>query len=99
MSKKNRRILDQKGPPCHRLTQVREHERITDKLRSQPFYYARWYRCMNQNCRTTLIMPPEFMVHNEAAEPAQEPIITPPHCRGDIVLEVLARSGGRPPWE
>jgi hypothetical protein len=62
---KNTRIVGFDGPPCRRCgrpTEIREHERITEKELAKPSYYTRWYNCRNQNCRTTLIMPPEFKV-------------------------------------
>ncbi len=61
-------VLDEAGPPCPRCsqaTQVREHAAITEKhTRRQPFYYSRWYRCLNPNCKTTLIMPEQYKVWN-----------------------------------
>jgi hypothetical protein len=58
------------GPPCPRCnepTQVRKHAKIGSKQLRQPFYYARWYYCVNRKCRATLIMPPEFKVWNNDA--------------------------------
>ena len=60
------------GPPCPRCgrsTEVREHERIGPKQLRRPLYYSRWYCCMNQHCRTTLIMPEQFKVRNEDLPP------------------------------
>lgn len=67
------RILDEKGPACHsceRPTQVREHIAISAKQLRQPFFYSRWYKCINNQCRTTLIMPNEFKVMNNNAKAA-----------------------------
>ena len=58
------------GPPCprcHQATEVRKHEKITAKELNRPFYYSRWYKCVNGNCRTTLIMPEAFKVFPNAA--------------------------------
>jgi hypothetical protein len=45
--------------------EVRQHEHIGKKHRQQPFYYSRWYRCTHTDCRTTLVMPPDFIVWND----------------------------------
>jgi hypothetical protein len=53
------------GPPCRRcgeLTAVMTHATITAKMLAQPYYYAKWYRCENAACKTTLIMPEEHRV-------------------------------------
>jgi hypothetical protein len=55
------------GPPCPRCreaTQVRKHAKIGSKQLRQPFYYRWWFCCVNKNCRTKLIMPPEAKVWN-----------------------------------
>jgi hypothetical protein len=52
-------------PRCGQWTQVRAHKEITDKQLSQPFYYSRWFVCVNRRCRTTLIMPERFKMFNE----------------------------------
>ena len=49
-------------PRCQQNMQIREHNRITSKHLAQPFYYSRWYNCMNEHCRTQLVMAPEFIV-------------------------------------
>jgi hypothetical protein len=41
---------------------------IGEKQLRAPFYYSRWYRCMNAECQTTLIMPNEFRVYPETRE-------------------------------
>jgi hypothetical protein len=58
-------VVEGDGPPCHRcrqLTRIHSHREIGNKLLSQPFYYERWYVCLNSTCKTTLIMPDEFRV-------------------------------------
>lgn len=69
MGKKKKYVVrDEKGPPCFRCgkpTEVREHDEIRNKQLSQPYYYTRWYCCMNSDCRTTLIMPDAHRVFNE----------------------------------
>jgi hypothetical protein len=64
----NHLVVSENGPLCVRCarpTQVREHEQISEKMLRQPFYYSRWYFCMNESCRTKQIMPPEFIVWNK----------------------------------
>jgi hypothetical protein len=34
-------------PRCGEPTVIRQHHVITDKMLRQPFYYLRWYRCVN----------------------------------------------------
>jgi hypothetical protein len=56
------------GPPCPRCkqpTEIREHVEVTAKELAKPFYYSRWYRCLNNRCKTRLIMPNEFRVFLE----------------------------------
>jgi hypothetical protein len=45
--------------------EVREHSRIREKQRRQPFYYSRWYFCTHGDCPTRQVMPPEFIVWND----------------------------------
>jgi hypothetical protein len=72
MSKQKAVRLTEKGPPCprcHRLMQIRVHTCITDKMvKRQPYYYSRWYYCLNNKCRTKQVMPDEFRVFNESAD-------------------------------
>lgn len=61
------------GPPCPQCqqpTQVRKHAKVGRKQLRQPFYYTRWYFCVNPQCEVTKIMPPEHRVWNtRCAEP------------------------------
>jgi hypothetical protein len=69
VSKKNMRVVSFDGPPCRRCgcpTEVREHKEVTAKELARPFYYTRWFNCLNRRCRTTLIMPEEFKVINDS---------------------------------
>jgi hypothetical protein len=66
MGNVRRLIVD--GPPCprcHQQTQVREHVQVTAKELTKPYYYSRWYRCANSQCKTRLIMPSEFRVFRD----------------------------------
>lgn len=62
------------GDPCPRCgfpTEIREHDKVREKQLRQPFYYTRWFYCHNRQCRTTLIMPKEFIVWNDPTEAEQ----------------------------
>jgi hypothetical protein len=62
---KNTRVLDEDGPPCPRcsvFTEIREHIKIRDKELKRPFYYSKWFNCVNKDCKTNLIMPDEFRI-------------------------------------
>lgn len=67
MAKKHK-VIGQDGEACPRCgcpTEIREHTAVTEKHRRQPFYYTRWFNCTNLTCRTTLIMPKQFIVWND----------------------------------
>jgi hypothetical protein len=36
--------------------------RSTSKMLAQPFYYRHWHVCMQASCKTSTVMPPEFIV-------------------------------------
>jgi hypothetical protein len=47
------------GDPCPRCgepMQIREY----DTKPSQSFYYKRWFCCLNESCKTTLVMPARY---------------------------------------
>jgi hypothetical protein len=90
-------VRNEHGPPCprcHQITEVREHQGLTEKQQRQPFYYARWYRCTNSQCRTTLIMPEEFKVWRGTGDIALDVLNDESH--GTTVEE---QQTDRPPWE
>ena len=98
---KNTRVLGLVGPKCRRCgrpTEVREHEAITQKELCNTTYYSRWYCCVNQKCRTTLIMPEEFKVFNELPVVEEMPRL---NLGDDVVMDVLSASNHdeRAPWE
>ena len=67
-------VISRAGDPCPRCgwkTDVREHKTIRQKQLRAPFYYSRWFYCVNPGCKTTLIMPPEFIVWNHPEARAQ----------------------------
>jgi hypothetical protein len=76
------------GDPCPRCgvpTQIREHDGIGDKQLRQPFYYTRWFCCMNQSCKTTQVMPERHKVMNSLVpgdtRPDSAPISVPGQTR------------------
>jgi len=100
---KNTVVRGRKGeacPRCGQATEVREHKAVTAKELGRPFYYARWFICVNRRCKTTMIMKEEHKVWNGGA-PVIETVARP---RDDVVMEVLEdmkAAGGPwwPPWE
>jgi hypothetical protein len=57
------------GDPCPRCgvpMQIREYSNLTDKDLHRPYFYTRWFCCMNKSCRTTLVMPERYKVMNPA---------------------------------
>jgi hypothetical protein len=106
MSKKskNMKIVSLGGPPCRRCgcpTEVREHERITEKELAGPFYYSRWYNCRNKKCDTNIIHADEFKVWNENNAQRPHDVVTTPTEHRDSALEGINKMspGDRPPWE
>lgn len=73
----NRKMVSRDGPACPRCgkpTEIREHDCVTTKMLRQPFYYSRWYNCVNHSCKTTLIMPKEFMVWTNRGQATKKPL-------------------------
>jgi hypothetical protein len=52
-------------PRCGRATKVIRHAQIGPKQLRQPFYFERWFRCTNNNCRTKNIMDPKYRRWND----------------------------------
>jgi rRNA maturation protein Nop10 len=95
-------VIPGKGDPCPRCgrpTQIREHAAITDKYLAQPFYYSRWFNCVHDDCKTTLIMPPRYVVVNEhqKAKEVAEAAETGKVVWGDSWDD--SNTSGPPPWE
>jgi hypothetical protein len=83
---KNSKIVSLDGLPCPRCgrpTEIREHERVTEKELAQPFYYSRWYNCPNRSCKTKVITAPEFMVWNERQAQRLHDVMTTPTDHDD----------------
>lgn len=49
---------------CGVLAQAREHRELTTKQLRQPYYFSRWFNCLNQSCKTTIFMKDEYKVVN-----------------------------------
>jgi hypothetical protein len=72
MSKKKRQrdramVVPGDGDPCPRCgvpMQIREYSNANDKHLRRPYFYSRWFCCMNNNCRTTLVMPERYKVRS-----------------------------------
>jgi hypothetical protein len=68
MSKNRCIVMGTNGPECPRCgngpSEVREHKDINSKVLKQPFYYSRWFRCLDPLCPTTIFMREEFKVWN-----------------------------------
>ena len=55
------------GDPCPRCgvsMQIREYSNSTNKYLRRPYFYTRWFCCMNKSCRTTMVMPERYKVMN-----------------------------------
>jgi len=60
-------VIPGNGDPCPRCgvpMQIREPDRIGDGQLRQPFFYTRWFCCMNKQCKTTLVMPARYKEAN-----------------------------------
>ena len=71
MSSKTSKAVGKNGPPCPRCgraTQVRTHRSIGRKQLRQLYYYSRWFKCINNKCRTTLVVRREYIVWNPPPE-------------------------------
>jgi hypothetical protein len=68
--KKNYKIVPGAGdlcPRCKQAGQIREHLAVMRKQLAGPYYFSRWFKCLNTNCQTTLFMAERFKVINEPA--------------------------------
>jgi hypothetical protein len=75
-------------PRCGMTTEVREHTAVTVKMQRQPFYYRRWFYCMNTECKTTTIMRDEDRVptKDDVAPEQQDDLL-------DAIMEQLRPRG------
>jgi hypothetical protein len=98
---KNTKIVSLEGPPCDRCgcpTEIREHERITEKELAKQFYYSRWYNCPNQDCKTNVITLPEFRVWNvNEAQRQHDVVATTTEHRDSAERQVRYSAPHNPP--
>jgi hypothetical protein len=56
-------VIPGEGDPCPRCgepTQIRQYDAIDEEQLPRPSSYTRWFCCMNESCKTTLVMPPRY---------------------------------------
>ena len=58
---------------CGVLAQAREHRELTTKQLRQPFYFSKWFNCLNQSCKTTIFMKDEYKVVNRGVRQSITP--------------------------
>jgi hypothetical protein len=69
-------VVPGNGDPCPRCDvpmQIHEYSNLTDKHLHRPYFYTRWFCCMNKSCRTTLVMPERYKVMNPVIQVPQLP--------------------------
>jgi hypothetical protein len=68
MMAKKYRVIEPDGttcPRCDSVAETRVHAAITEKQLKQPFYYKRWYVCLNEHCKTNIFMLDDWKVKNK----------------------------------
>jgi hypothetical protein len=73
------------GDPCPRCcqpTQIREHEAVTEAHLRAPYYYRRWFCCLNPQCRVTTHLADRYRVWNISGKE----ICSPPPRRARVAL-------------
>jgi hypothetical protein len=66
MSRKNRTKLGERGPRCPRCgirMAVFQHAKIGEKQLKQRYYYSKWFRCFNRECKTTIVHQDRFRIY------------------------------------
>jgi hypothetical protein len=97
-------IIPGYGDPCPRCgvpMEIREHNGVGEKQLRQPYYYTRWFYCMNKNCKTKPVMPERYKVTNPVVGSDTWPDnTTPPDNITQAVMHPEpADPNERPPWE
>lgn len=59
---------------CGHIAQAREHRELTTKQLRQPYYYSKWFKCLNPNCKTTIFMKDEYKVINRGVRQPVTPV-------------------------
>lgn len=92
--------VEGQGSPCPRCgfpTEIWEHDKITQKELSRPFYYSRWFYCRNSNCKTTMIMDERYKVVPVAAK--VETWVNHDNYENWLSEEAHKAQIGPPPWD
>jgi hypothetical protein len=91
------------GDPCPRCcqpTEIREHQKITAKHLRQPFYFRRWFNCMNSACKAQMICPERHKVWNAHLKVKE---VKEAATRGQVVWgdswDNVGVDVSVPPWE
>jgi hypothetical protein len=56
-------VIPGDGDPCPRCgnpMQIREYAALNEKQERRASLYTRWFCCMNETCKTTLVMPTRY---------------------------------------
>jgi hypothetical protein len=64
-SSRKYKVVGLDGDPCPRCgqaTEIREHTALSDRHLNAPYYFTRWFNCLNPACDTKLIMQERFKV-------------------------------------
>lgn len=59
---------------CGHVAQAREHRELTTKQLRQPYYFSRWFNCLNPKCKTTIFMKDEYKVLNRGVKQPKTPM-------------------------
>jgi hypothetical protein len=57
-------VIPGDGDPCPRCgkpMQIREYA-FKEKQERRASFYTRWFCCMNETCKTTLVMPSRYLM-------------------------------------
>ena len=64
-------LPDADGEPCPRCgipMRAFKHRQITERQLQQPFYYARWFKCTQPSCKTTIVQHNADRIWNVSGE-------------------------------
>jgi len=53
-------VIHGDGDPCPRCGEPMQIREYNEKQPSQSFSYKRWFCCLNESCKTTLVMPARY---------------------------------------
>ena len=64
-------VVPGNGDPCPRCgvpMQIREYSNSTNQYLRRPYFYTRWFCCLNNSCRTTMVMPERYKIMNPGVQ-------------------------------